>query len=94
MSLGVGSLPFLGFLVSGAITYTFYVWYNKVWFTKYITKKGSLVLEDFLKLGLVAACFVPISLFMFGWSARSSVHYIVPIIGGQWEALSDASLVC
>lgn len=96
MSLGVGSLPFLGFLVSGAITYSFYVWYNKVWFVKYVTKKGGLVLEDFLKLGLVAAFFIPISLFMFGWSARSSVHYMVPIVGGQSKLCVNkvCSLMC
>ncbi|KAJ8075611.1 hypothetical protein PM082_021241 [Marasmius tenuissimus] len=36
--------------------------------------------EARLEIGLVASAFIPISLFMFGWSSRESVHWIVPVI--------------
>ena len=43
-------------------------------------KEGSLAPEARLEIGLMASVFIPISLFMFGWSARESVHWIVPVI--------------
>ena len=33
-----------------------------------------------LGIELMASVFIPIMLFMFGWSARKSVHWIVPVI--------------
>lgn len=37
--------------------------------------------EEYLRLAVIAGVFIPISLFMFGWTARRSVHWIAPIIG-------------
>ena len=31
--------------------------------------------------------FIPISLFIFGWTSRASVHWIVPIIGASLYVL-------
>ena len=38
-------------------------------------------------LMLVAGVLVPVGLFWYGWTARSSVHWIVPIIGSSFFGL-------
>lgn len=35
--------------------------------------------EVFLELGLLASPFVPISLFIFGWTAQAHVHWCVAL---------------
>ncbi|KAK4704006.1 MFS transporter, DHA1 family, multidrug resistance protein, partial [Phenoliferia sp. Uapishka_3] len=80
-NLGVGGLPYLGFVVSGIITFTAYVLYNRYHIEPRYEKNPDLAPEVRLELGLIASFFIPISLFLFGWSARESVHWIVPIIG-------------
>lgn len=37
--------------------------------------KHGLKPEMLLEIGLMASVFIPISLFMFGWTARASVHW-------------------
>lgn len=37
----------------------------------------DLAPESRLELGLFAAPFIPVSLFVFGWTARESVHWCV-----------------
>ncbi|KAL0574441.1 hypothetical protein V5O48_007504, partial [Marasmius crinis-equi] len=74
MSLGVGNLPFAGFVVSGAITYTAYCLYLRYHFEPRSVKNPMLAAEARLEIGLIASVFIPISLFMFGWSARPDVH--------------------
>ena len=44
-------------------------------------KNPDLAPEARLELALFAAFFIPVSLFIFGWSSRASVHWIAPIIG-------------
>ena len=96
--LGTGGLPYLGFIVSGVITvswfpllspilwilaylshlllqFTFYWLYQKYHMEPRMFTDPNYTPEARLELGIVAGCFVPISLFMFGWSARESVHW-------------------
>ncbi|KAK4058221.1 hypothetical protein OIO90_000960 [Microbotryomycetes sp. JL221] len=80
-NLGVGGLPYLVFIVSGVLTFTGYVWYQKKILMPRAFHDANFKPEHRLELALIAAVFIPISLFMFGWSARESVHWIVPIIG-------------
>lgn len=80
-NLGLSGLPFLGFVVSGIITFAAYVAYNKYHMEPRYARNPDLAPETRLELALVAACFIPVSLLMFGWSSRESVHWIVPIIG-------------
>jgi len=79
-NLGVSGLPFAAFVVSGAITYAFYCAYLRYHLEPRFIKEGQLAAEARLEIGLMASVFIPISLFMFGWSARESVHWIVPVI--------------
>ncbi|KAK4331729.1 Fluconazole resistance protein 1 [Rhodotorula toruloides] len=80
-SLGVGGLPYLAFVVAAVITYAFYVVYQRKHMGPRMQKNPNLAPESRLELGLFAAPFIPISLFVFGWTARESVHWIWPIIG-------------
>ncbi|KAF5389031.1 hypothetical protein D9757_005016 [Collybiopsis confluens] len=83
--LGISGLPFTGFLVSGAITYTAYALYLMYHLEPRMARAAAegkqLPPESRLEMGLMASIFIPTSLFMFGWASRASVHWIVPIIG-------------
>ncbi|KAL8286804.1 hypothetical protein RQP46_004332 [Phenoliferia psychrophenolica] len=79
-NLGLTGLPFLGFVVSGAITFTGYALYNKLHMEPRYEKNPDLPPEARLELAVFASFFIPISLFMFGWGAGRT-HWIVPIIG-------------
>ncbi|KZP16134.1 MFS general substrate transporter [Athelia psychrophila] len=79
-NLGVGSLPFAAFVVSGSFTYTFYVLYNRYHMEPRMARNPNLAPEARLEIGLMASIFIPISLFIFGWASRASVHWIVPVI--------------
>ncbi|KAI5475408.1 MFS transporter, DHA1 family, multidrug resistance protein [Pseudohyphozyma bogoriensis] len=81
MNLGLSDLPYLGFIVSGAITLFFYILYQKYHMIPRIMKNPELPPEARLELGIVAGCIVPISLFMFGWTSRASVHWMAPVVG-------------
>ena len=37
--------------------------------------------EKRMPVAIFASFFIPICLFWFGWTSRSSVHWIVPILG-------------
>lgn len=45
---------------------------------KYVTKKGP---EARLCLALVAAVLLPTGMLIYAWTARPSIHWIVPLIG-------------
>ncbi|KIK66812.1 hypothetical protein GYMLUDRAFT_192782 [Collybiopsis luxurians FD-317 M1] len=84
-NLGLSGLPFLGFLVSAAITYTAYALYQMYHFQPRSDRAKAegkeLAPEARLEIGLIASIFIPTSLFLFGWASRASVHWIVPVIG-------------
>jgi len=82
MSLGIGSLPFLGFTVSGAVAYTTYALYLRYHLDPRHQKYGPLPPEARLEIGLMASIFIPTSLFMFGWTSRKSINWIAPVIAG------------
>ena len=44
---------------------------------------GELKLEERMPVAIVGALLIPICLFWFGWTSRTSVHWIVPIIGSS-----------
>lgn len=79
---GVAGLPFISLLVGTLSAYIFYLLYLTFYLGPRFAKLGSNVApEEFLHLACFAGVFIPISLFTFGWSARASVHWIVPMIG-------------
>ncbi|CAM1511189.1 Fc.00g087020.m01.CDS01 [Cosmosporella sp. VM-42] len=81
MNLGQIGLVFLCILVScliGVAAYTAYLYY---WVDPRIAKFGWPVQEARLIPALPAALGPTIGLFLFAWTARASVHWIVPTIG-------------
>lgn len=45
---------------------------------KYVVKKGP---EARLCLALVAAVLLPSGMFIYAWTAKPSIHWIIPLIG-------------
>lgn len=45
--------------------------------------RGSMAQEARLEIGLMASVCIPVSLFVFGWTARASVHWIAPVIAAS-----------
>ncbi len=80
-NLGATGLTFLGIIVSGIITYTAYALYQYYHLQPRSEREGGLEPEVRLEIGFIGSFLVPIATLMFGWSARESVHWIVPVIG-------------
>ncbi|KAF8077694.1 major facilitator superfamily domain-containing protein [Lyophyllum atratum] len=84
-NLGLSGLPFLGFLVSGAITYTAYCLYQMYHIEPRIRRAEAagkeIAPEIRLEIGLMASLFIPTSVLIFGFASKESIHWIVPVIG-------------
>ncbi|KAJ7201607.1 major facilitator superfamily domain-containing protein [Mycena pura] len=82
---GVGALPFLGFIVSGALAYTVYCLYQKYRmaprFARAAAAGTKVAPEIRLEIGLMASIFIPMSVLIFGFCSKASIHWIVPVIG-------------
>ncbi|KAJ3767819.1 major facilitator superfamily domain-containing protein [Lentinula raphanica] len=87
-NLGESGLPFLGFLVNSILGFFIYIAYLKYHFQPRIIKAISTNTpfppEALLELGLIASITIPLSLFLFGFTSRASIHWIVPIIGASF----------
>ncbi|PBL01691.1 MFS general substrate transporter [Armillaria gallica] len=84
-NLGLSGLPFLAFAVSGAITYTAYVFYLKYHIAPRYAKATDagidIAPEIRLEIGLIASIFIPTSVLIFGFTSKESIHWIVPVVG-------------
>jgi MFS transporter, DHA1 family, multidrug resistance protein len=81
-NLGQTGLPFLVVLVSLAICIPAYcAWFYYHAEPRMRSLPGFGPPEDRLMPGLIACFFIPIGCFMFAWSSRRSVHWIVSVIG-------------
>ncbi|KAK0466762.1 major facilitator superfamily domain-containing protein [Desarmillaria tabescens] len=76
-NLGVSGLPFLGFVVSGAIT----KYHIAPRFAKAEAAGVDIAPEIRLEIGLIASIFIPTSVLIFGFTSKESIHWIAPIIG-------------
>ncbi|SCU92688.1 LAFA_0F12222g1_1 [Lachancea sp. 'fantastica'] len=82
-------LAYLGFCVGCLIAYAALL----VYLAKYIGpkfQKGTFTPEDFLPLSMAVCWALPLSLFLFGWTAR--VHWILPIISEIFFVLNVFNL--
>ncbi|THV86385.1 multidrug resistance protein-like protein [Aureobasidium pullulans] len=79
-SLGITGLCYLGICVGGLICIPPYWYYNYYYVENRFSEDGTLRPEIRLEPALVTCFALPICLFMFGWTARVDVHWIVPII--------------
>ena len=81
MNLGQIGLVFLCILISCMIGIAIYCGYLYFYVDKRIAKYGLPVQENRLVPALPAAFGPTIGLFLFAWTARESIHWIVPTIG-------------
>lgn len=85
-------LAFMGLLVGAVVAYViFVVWFRFVEGKKFGDNCPRRPEERFVPL--MAGCmFIPLSLFIFGWSARKNVSPMVPIVGSGLFSLGSFSL--
>jgi DHA1 family multidrug resistance protein-like MFS transporter len=81
MNLGQIGLVFLCVLVSCILGIIIYASYIHFWMNARIRKFGFPAQEYRLLPALPASFGPTIGLFLFAWTARSSIHWIVPTIG-------------
>lgn len=81
MSLGQVGLVFLCILVSCILGIVVYCSYLYFYVDPRVAKFGFPVQESRLLPALPAAFGPTIGLFLFAWTARASIHWIVPTIG-------------
>ncbi|KGO66723.1 Major facilitator superfamily domain, general substrate transporter [Penicillium italicum] len=81
MNLGQIGLVFLCIMVSCIIGIAFYASYIQFWMNRRIRRFGFPVNEAFLIPALPASFGPMIGLFVFAWTARASIHWIVPTVG-------------
>ncbi|KAJ5862837.1 hypothetical protein N7455_006905 [Penicillium solitum] len=81
MNLGQIGLVFLCIMVSCMIGIAVYASYIHFWTNRRIRRFGFPVNEAFLIPALPASFGPTIGLFVFAWTARASIHWIVPTIG-------------
>ncbi|KAF5314820.1 hypothetical protein D9619_007394 [Psilocybe cf. subviscida] len=80
-NLGQSGLPFLGLLVSAFFASSAYIAWNYYHVEPLFVKNGHIVPESRMLVALVASVFIPMSLFIFGWTSRPDIHWIAPTIG-------------
>ncbi|KAJ7033705.1 major facilitator superfamily domain-containing protein [Mycena alexandri] len=82
---GISGLPFLAFIVTGSLTYAAYCIYQKYHiaprYARAAANNTDVAPEIRLEIGLIASIFIPTSVLIFGFSAKASVPWIVPVIG-------------
>lgn len=83
-SLGTQGLAFLGILIGVFVALPPFIWYFHRYTEPKFDENGELQPEWRLPPAFVGAFAIPVCLFWFGFSARESVHWIVPIIGTAW----------
>ena len=76
-------LSFLGLFI-GAFLFMppFFAYLYYVQEPKY-NANGELKPEERMPVAIIGSLLVPICLFWFGWTSRTSIHWIVPIIGSS-----------
>ncbi|KAI4214458.1 MAG: hypothetical protein LQ351_002875 [Letrouitia transgressa] len=85
--LGQEGLAFIGILVGAILVIPPLFWYIYKYVEPQFNDKGEIQPEKRLPPAMVGGFFIPICLFWFGWSARPSIHWIMPIIGSGWFAV-------
>ena len=80
-NLGETGLVFLANLIGSTIGFLAYLAYLYWYMIPDNLKNGFREQEHRLIPTIYGSLFLPVGLFMFGWTADSNIHWIVPIIG-------------
>jgi DHA1 family multidrug resistance protein-like MFS transporter len=83
-SLSTEGLAFLGIFCGVFVVIPPFFYYLHKYTEPQFNSDGELKPELRLPPACVGAFFIPICLFWFGWSARASIHWIMPIIGSAF----------
>jgi DHA1 family multidrug resistance protein-like MFS transporter len=89
--IGQQGLVFLGIFVGGVITVPCYLLWVKHGVIPRFTKSGFKP-EMVLPPTFFGSASLPICLFWYGWSARESVHWIMPVIGSSFFTVGVVTL--
>lgn len=90
-NLGLQGLAFLGIFVGGVITVPLFLVWLRYRLIPRITKPAFKP-EMFLPPTFFGSACLPICLFWYGWSARESIHWIMPIIGSSFFTVGIVTL--
>jgi DHA1 family multidrug resistance protein-like MFS transporter len=88
-NLGEEGLAFLGILVGVLIAVACLFYWLYYYQEKMFDENGNIQPEKRLIPAMIGGVFVPICLFWFGWSARPSIHWIMPIIGSGFFGIAS-----
>ncbi|KAI8936510.1 hypothetical protein NX059_006915 [Plenodomus lindquistii] len=91
-SLGTQGVAFLGILIGVLFALAIISAWNYYYLEKQFDDNGKVLPEKRLIPAMVGCFFVPICLFWFGWSARPSIHWIMPIIGSSFFGVASFAL--
>lgn len=83
---GLNGLAFVGILIGALTSMVPFFYYHYKYIEPQYSASGTLRPELRLQPALVGCFLIPICMFWFGWSARPSVHWIMPIIGSMFFA--------
>ncbi|MCJ1417425.1 hypothetical protein MMC32_003769 [Xylographa parallela] len=88
-TLGREGLAFLGILIGSFLVMIPFFYYSYKYVEPQFSEDGRLRPEIRLQPAFVGAFLIPICLFWFGWSARPSIHWIMPIIGSSFFGMGS-----
>lgn len=83
---------FLGLLVGAATSYVCFLTWFRCSESKNFDRDGTRRPEERFVPLMCGCVFMPLSLFLFGWTAREDVPAIVPIVGSGFFSLGSFSL--
>lgn len=83
-NMGEEGLTFLAIGVGQLFTLIIYLWFDKYYHDAVVRDAAWTKREEYRRLPLacIGAPVLSIGMFWIGWTARPSVHWIVPILGG------------
>lgn len=83
-NLGEEGLAFVGILLGAAIVIPPFFWFLHRYTEPQFNENGEIKPEKRLPPAFFGAFCIPVCLFWFGWSARPSIHWIMPIVGSAF----------
>lgn len=86
-SLSITGLCYLGIFIGALIVVPPYCYYNYKYVEPRFNENEELKPEIRLESALVGCFCLPICLFFFGWTAKASIHWIVPIIATSFFSI-------
>ncbi len=91
-SPGQEGLTFLAPLLTFVLSLGAYSWFLNSYQRHQFDEHDNILPEKRLIPAFVSSFTTPIGLFWFGWSARTSIHWIMPVIGGSFLGFANAGL--